>query len=167
MLRTLVTLALLVLSLSACQKQDGPPAAAPKAEAKPPAAPGPRAEAAEWEVSLSAPGAVDAGTEGALQVRVVARPGYKVNKDYPLAFKPDAPPAGLSFPAPRIELLEKAALSPCAKDPSDSCEAQAQVPFTAASPGKHRAAGVLSFSVCNPEKCLVEKASLVAEVDAR
>ena len=39
--------------------------------------------------------------------------------------------------------------------------------FTAAATGETRLSGTVAFSVCNPDRCLIEKVPLTATVAAR
>lgn len=82
---------------------------------------------------------------------------YKCNDKYPYRFQPH-PTAGLTFPD---------------EPPSDGGsvvspdEVRLTVPFTATEVGEHRLAGVLSFSVCTADRCLIERRELSAVVRAR
>jgi hypothetical protein len=144
------------LAASACTKDEGR-----SAEASAATADGRREERPEYVVELLPPDPVAAGGSGAVVVRVAAKGVYHVNPDYPLAFTPDAVD-GLSFAAKRIALSDSAERTPCKDSEKDMCEARAKVPFTAEKPAK--LTGVLAFSICEPERCLIEKARLSVAV---
>jgi hypothetical protein len=120
-----------------------------KSEAPSPAAP--------FTVGASVPLAVAPGAAGALVTEVRAGAGYHVNADFPMSFVPQGSSDGVRFVASRFELRSGLEETPCADEPAEACTAKAAIPFTTAAPGPQRVAGVLSFSVCNPEQCLIEK----------
>lgn len=126
-----------VLLLAACTEKAAPAAAAPGVPAK--------VETAEYVVSL-----VDAKATGGAVV-ITARPPLHVNPDYPTAFKPD--PGGAKFEGERVALTPDAK-KPCEKA-DETCEVHAALPWTASA--GQLVAGTVLFSVCQPEKCLIEK----------
>jgi hypothetical protein len=99
-------------------------------------------------------------------VIVRARGRYHVNREYPMSFRPDAT-ASATFEGERVALGDGATLTPCADHPGDGCSVSAPLRFTARSAGEARLAGTVAFSVCNPERCLIEKVPLSATVAAR
>jgi len=148
---------LAALAASSCTKDKD--ASADTAPAKPAASN--REERPEYLVELLAPTAQAAGAEVTALVHVAGRGGYHVNADYPLAFTPD-PVEGLAFKDKRIALLDSAERTPCAGAAKDTCEVRAKVPFTASKTAK--LSGVLAFSICQPEQCLIKKARLAVDV---
>lgn len=153
---------LAALAASACTKDkpaEAPPAAAPAPEKKD--ASGSREEKPEYVVELLAPDAAAAGAERALVVHIVAGEGFHVNADYPMAFTPDEVD-GLHFKDKKIPLADLAEKTPCKGEEKDACEAHAKVPFTADKAAK--LSGLVAFSICHPDKCLIEKVKLAVDV---
>jgi hypothetical protein len=108
--------------------------------------------------------ATAAGAEGAVVVRVAGKGHYHVNADYPQAFTPDVV-EGLRFKDQRIALSESAEKTPCPDSPKDVCETRARVPFTADKAAT--LSGLLAFSICEPERCLIEKVRLAVSVPVK
>ena len=152
--------------LAGCQdKGEGAPSAQPQrtlADATE------RAEGPAFEVALQAPKSeVPVGEPSQLTVAISARPGFKVNEEYPHHFKPEGGAAALKFEGQRIPLGTKdAKTQPCEKNAKEACTLHAPLPFTATEAGAHKLSGTLSFSVCNENKCLIEKIPLALQVTA-
>jgi len=127
---------------------------------------GPRAEGDAFEVWLEAPGGIRAGDAAIARVVVKARGSYHVNREYPMSFRP-APAATATFQGEKVALGEGADRTPCADPPGEACTVSAPLRFTAREAGEARVAGTVAFSVCNPERCLIEKVPLSATVAAR
>src|SRR5206468_6045811 len=97
---------------------------------------------------------------------IVARAGYHVNLEYPTVFRPvDSP--GVDFGKERISLSETLARTPCTDHPDDACAVSSSLAFTARAKGRVRVAGTLAFSVCNPERCLIEKVPLSLAINSK
>jgi hypothetical protein len=163
--------ALLVLGCSpggAGQATAPPPVAvAPAPPLLAPATPaGSRAEGEAYQLALELPATAKAGEAAAARVVVTARGPYHVNRDYPMAFRPDTASTA-RFPGERVPLGEGAVRTACAAFPGEDCTVSAPLAFTAAVPGPTRLSGTVAFSVCNPDRCLIEKVPLAATVDAR
>jgi hypothetical protein len=107
-----------------------------------------------------------AGQPATAWVIVEARGAYHLNRDYPMSFRRDAT-ATVTFEGERVALGDGAAHTPCADHPGDGCGVSAPLRFTARAAGEARLAGTVAFSVCNPERCLIEKVALAATVVAR
>lgn len=117
---------------------------------------------------MTAPESVSAGERAALKVNVVAKPGFKINDEYPHSFRPETDPAGAQFEAKRYELWnDQTERTACQDKPKDTCAFSATVPFGAGEKGAKRIAGTLAFSVCNPEVCLIEKVPVAVTLQAR
>ncbi|MBX7100040.1 MAG: hypothetical protein K1X89_20165 [Myxococcaceae bacterium] len=137
------------LALAACSRSPSP---------APEAAPGPSAEAPTYRVALEpGPG------PGALSLRLTARPPFHVNGEFPLSFTPDGA-STVRFDGARVALTP-AERTPCDGSAADACAVRAGLPFTAPAPGPARVSGTVSFSVCNPEHCLLHKQALAQTVD--
>jgi hypothetical protein len=83
-----------------------------------------------------------------------------------MAFRPDAA-ATAAFEAERVPLGEGAERTSCADHPGEACAVSAPLRFTARAPGPSRLSGTVAFSVCNPDRCLIEKVPVAADVAAR
>ena len=136
---------LIVLALAACTKDSAP--VAPKDP---------------YEVSLTAKGPWTAGQESSASLTVKATSGFHVNPEYPVTFKPEGFEA-VKFSADRLQ-LSAATRTPCADKAEDSCSVEFPLPLTPAQAGKGKVAGVLAFSVCSAEKCLIEKVPLTLAI---
>ncbi|MGC4000063.1 MAG: hypothetical protein QM767_22550 [Anaeromyxobacter sp.] len=174
--------ALLLLALAGCTRcREEVPAPVPPEPAKPttgalvplpaplpasaPAPAGPTAEAEAWTVALETPAAT-AGAPAQARVRIGARGTFHVNPDYPLSFSPD-PAATARFSGERVALGTGAERTPCAEHPEHACALTVALPFTAPPAGAARLAGTLAFSVCNDDRCLIEKVALAADAPVR
>jgi hypothetical protein len=153
-------LMLAAMAAFSCTKEEKP-APGSAAATKPLAR---REERPEYVVELLPVEAMAAGAEGAVVVRVAGKGHYHVNADYPQAFTPDAV-EGLRFKDTRVALSESAEKTPCPDAPKDVCETRAKVPFTADKAAT--LSGLLAFSVCEAERCLVEKVRLAVDVPVR
>lgn len=144
--------ALAALSLLACQRP-APAAPVPPPPAAYPAVP---AEPRPFELTLALPTEVKAGQPATARVVVTAKGAFHVNKDYPMAFRPE-PAAVAAFGGERIPLGEGATRTPCATEPGESCAVDAPLPFTPTAAGPVTLAGTVAFSVCTEEICRIEK----------
>jgi hypothetical protein len=84
-------------------------------------------------------------------ITITARPPLHINSDYPTAFKPDL--GEVKFEGERVALAAETK-KPCATG-EETCEVRAALPWTGAAGQK--VSGTVLFSVCEPEKCLIEK----------
>lgn len=168
MTRTNLVLSLLALSLAAaCTKDQAPPpkpATTPTAAAAPAQPAGPSADAAEYAVTLSPPTTVKAGTEAAASFAITAKGTFHVNPDYPLAFTPDGA-QNVRFAGDKVKLAfgDK---TPCAAKAEDACQVAVPLAFIAEQAGPAKVSGTLAFSVCDPERCLIQKVPLAVAVTA-
>jgi len=142
---------------------EGP--APPGAAAADPGAAGARAEGEYWAVALEAPGPVRAGAPAEARLRVAARGGYHVNEEYPMSFRP-AGDAGAGLAGERVALAARTR-TPCGGEVGGACEVTAALPFAPRAPGEVRLAGMLAFSVCTAERCLIEKVPLAISLTVR
>lgn len=145
------SLALAVALAAGCQKE--PAARVPPRDA--------------FEVTASAPAEVPAGEQADLTVRLVSRSGYHVNAEYPHTFRPGESSAGVRFEAERYDLQDRSERTACETAKDETCAVVARIPFRVTEAGPQKAAGILAFSVCNPEVCLIEKVPLSALVEVR
>jgi hypothetical protein len=127
---------------------------------------GQRAEGEAFQVTLELPSAARPGEAATARIVVTARGTYHVNPEYPMAFRPD-PASTAAFAGARVALGEGAARTACKDRPEEACTVSAPLGFTAPAAGESRIVGTLAFSVCNPERCLIEKVPLSAAVLAR
>ncbi len=144
--------ALAALPLLACQRP-APAAPVPPPPAVHPAVP---AEPRPFELALVAPAGARAGQAATVRVVVTAKEPFHVNKDYPMAFRPE-PAAAAAFGGERIPLGDGATRTPCAAEPAEHCAVDAPLRFTPTAPGPVSLAGTVAFSVCTKEICRIEK----------
>jgi hypothetical protein len=104
------------------------------------------------------------GERGAAVITLTARDGFHVNEEYPLSFRPAAVPE-LGLDKERYGKVDGLVLEPCEAGGKDACTAKLPVAFTPTASGTLTLAGTLAFSVCNPEKCLIEQAELGVPID--
>lgn len=157
---------LALLAFSACAREASPPPAPSATKPPPPASrPGPTAEAPEYAVTIVGPGSATVGAEAAARITITARAGLKVNQEYPVAFRPEGH-EGVRFGDGKVKLT-LSELEPCPGKPADACAAKATLPFVPERAGASTVAGVLQFSVCDAERCLIEKAALALPVTAQ
>lgn len=158
--RKLILVAAMAAAAFGCTKKDAEPEAGATAKQHP------RGGANAFSVEASAPAEVAVGDKGELVVTVTAKSTFHVNAEYPHNFRPDESPA-LKYESKRYALADIAEKTPCEATPEDTCVMKARIPFTAEAAGTHKASGVVAFSVCDPEVCLIEKVPVFAEVVAK
>lgn len=166
MTRSLLSLLVVVLlSVGGCKKDEAAaPAPASTAAPTTPAGPaGASVDAPEYAVTLSAP-ALKAGAEAQATFAISAKGTFHVNPDYPLAFTP-AGSQNVKFAAEKVKLAfgDK---TPCAAKAEDACAVAVPLAVTAEQAGPGKVAGTLAFSVCDPERCLIQKVPLALAVTA-
>ena len=145
MLRQIRQLSLLALALAACTKDP-----APTPQKKPVAEEGPA-----YELSLAASGPWAAGKDSNATVTVTAKPGFHVNPEYPVTFKPEGFEA-VKFAGERVALTP-GTKTPCADKAEDACKVEFPLAVTPEKAGPAKVAGIVAFSVCSADKCLIEK----------
>ena len=110
-----------------------------------------------FQLSITAPDNIKAGTPTVAEIVLEAKAGFKVNAEYPLKFKfADSP--GI-----------KAAKATVRKDDAKMEKTRATVPLkvTVEKAGAATLAGKLSFSVCTDDRCLIEKRELALPLTAK
>ncbi|MDP2269926.1 MAG: hypothetical protein Q8N23_18080 [Archangium sp.] len=155
MLRQIRQLSLVALALAACTKD---PAPAPKAEKKADDAPA-------YELNLAASGPWAAGQASNAAVTVTAKPGFHVNPEYPVTFKPEGSEA-VKFEGERVALTP-GTRTPCADKAEDACKVEFPLPVTPEKPGPAKVAGIVAFSVCSADKCLIEKVPVTLAISVQ
>jgi hypothetical protein len=109
-----------------------------------------------FSVWLQAESPVAAGSPATVEAVLVAKPPYHCNADYPHKFKLGTAPAGLTYPEPTVKGAKVT--------PERSVLA---IPVRAQAAGKATVSGTLQFSVCNDERCLVEKRELALNLEVK
>ena len=132
--------------------------AAPVRAAAPAAA---RVEAAAWAVAIDPPTAWCPGKQARASIALEARDGHHVNLEYPTAFRPDGASTA-AFASDRIPLVA-GSRRPCPGRPGETCAVVLDLPFTARAGPTVRLAGLVAFSVCSADRCLIEKIPLSVE----
>jgi hypothetical protein len=140
----------------ACAKKDSP---APLALADAGSNSG-KASGTAWEVTLSGPDSLGVEKSSSLIWELKARPGFHVNAEYPVSFKPDKALKGVAFEQDKYDLKTISDPTPCANNDKDVCTIKAHIPFKTVSVGNHQIGGTFAFSVCNEDQCLIEKVPL-------
>ena len=111
---------------------------------------------ANFDLSIEPKGEFKSGQAGTVEIVLLAKGPFKVNDKYPYKFKVKEG-AGVKYPGPVIKdgvKLEKT-------------RAVLPVPFTPESAGKKEIAGRFDFSVCTPERCLIEKRELTLAINVK
>jgi hypothetical protein len=129
-------------------------------------APGSRVERPAYVVEVAGAGEVRPGVAAQFEVKLAARGGFHINAEYPSSFKVTAGSDAVRYPKPKVDRASGLAYDRCSGS-DDSCAARAQIPFVVNRPGAHAVGGVLAFSVCDEEQCLIEKVPLSLAVVAR
>lgn len=112
-----------------------------------------------WLISLELPKSLNAGAPAVAQFRLTTQGGYRFDLDYPCSFRPH-PSATAKFAAERVPLTASTRKA-CAKAPGETCQVTLPLAFTPAA-RTARVTGTLSFSVCNTERCLIQRVTLSA-----
>ena len=110
-----------------------------------------RAETDSYKVTLSAQRSYKVGQAGFVEVVIVAKPGFKINEQYPTKFVADPAPAGVSIP-------EKTLRSAHGKFTKD--RGVLKLKLIPSKKGSARISGNAAFSVCNDAACIVGKKHL-------
>ena len=160
MLRQVRELSLVALVVAGCAKKEEAPAPAPAPKA---AAASPM-ENETYVVAIQSAGAWKAGAEGSATIRVTAKPPLHVNPEYPVSFKPEGSEA-VAFAKEKLPLTASSK-TPCAAKAEDTCSAEFPVAATPEKAGAGKLAGVLAFSVCSEDKCLIEKVPVTLAINA-
>lgn len=136
-----------------------------------------RVEKPEYVVGIAGPSQTAAGAPSAFAVTVRVRGDFHLNHDYPSNFRVAAA-GGLRYPREKVDRASGIVLEPCGagappKDGAGSeattpksewCSARLFVPFVAEAAGAHSVGGTLAFSVCDDERCLIEKVAVALPV---
>lgn len=97
-----------------------------------------------------------------LELVVETRAGYHLNDDYPLHFTPVVSDH-VRFEKPRID-RDAMTLAQCTPPNEHLCRASIPVAFSADGRGWTQLGGVVAFSACDADQCLIEKVSLSTKV---
>ena len=86
-------------------------------------------------------------------INVTIKPGFHLNDDYPITFKPD-------FAGPKVE-KNQMEIAECAGHPKTHCAMKISVPM----PQKGQTlGGTLAFAACDADTCLIKKVPLSVRV---
>jgi len=105
---------------------------------------------------LQAVSPVAAGSPATVEAVLVAKAPYHCNADYPHKFKLAAAPAGLTYPEATVKGMQVTAE-----------RSVLRIPVVAQSAGKSTVSGTLQFSVCNDDRCMVEKRELSLNLEVK
>lgn len=141
--------------LAACTKDRSP--FVPEPEKKP--------ATQEYSVALVARAPYTASQPATAVFTVAAKAGYHVNPEYPMVFKPEGQ-SGVRFAEERLKLTW-GLKTPCGDKPDDTCAVEVPIALTPEKAGPAVVAGLVAFSVCNPQHCLIEKVPLSLAIDVK
>lgn len=153
----------LAFALTACTKDPVPAAAAPAVSTPQPDPKRPLGE--EYAVALVARAPYTAGQEASAVITIAAKNGFHVNPEYPMVFKPQGH-VGVQFAQERLKLTW-GPKTPCPEKAEDACAVEVPVALTPEKAGPATVAGLVAFSVCNPEHCLIQKVPLTLAIDVK
>jgi len=125
-----------------------------------------RVEKPEYVASLGGSGETRPWLPALAEVQVASRAGFHVNADYPTSFVVAPGAAELRFPRARIDGTRVIRV-PCEAKAEETCGLKVLVPFFVARPGSYAVGGTVRFSVCDDDRCLIEKVDLSRLVTAR
>lgn len=98
------------------------------------------------------------GKDGVVEVVIAAKGDFKLNDQFPIKFKLDAAPEGVTYPK---DVLKR-------EDGTfDQKTGTFKITFLPSRAGKVKIAGTASLSVCSDKKCLMEKVPLDLEVTVK
>ena len=117
-----------------------------------------KADAANYTAEIAAAGTYKSGTEGTVQVTIVAKGEYHMNPQYPYKFKANAPGDGLTYPKPTLQRAD---------GKFEEKRGTFHIPFVAAKAGKTTVGGTLNLSVCSAANCVVDKVPLELVVEVK
>ena len=117
-----------------------------------------RKDADGYLAEAKAEASYQAGQASAFTVGLTPKAGYHIDAQFPMKWKADDAPEGVSFTKPILK-REDGTFS--------EKEGSFKVGFTAAKPGKYTLGGTLSLSVCNEKNCVMEKVPLDVQVTVR
>jgi|GEM_PF-968208 hypothetical protein len=130
----------------------------PAAEAPPPPPPPtearPRWDESNFTLDAVAAGPYAANVAGTFELRLDARAGFHVNREYPWMVSVTVP-EGVSTPSATIESAGMTL-----------AEASARIPvsFTPGAPGTHRITCAVDFGICTEENCQFETRNVAVDV---
>jgi hypothetical protein len=138
----------------------GPVRAEPAAPPEPPAPVAPaasdHADGKGWAVRAKVVVPPRHSQLARLEVRITTQGAFHLNDDYPTNLVPGTAD-GVRFIKQRFDRKD-AVFSACDKDPDHRCGLLLAAPFTA--PNAGRAGGVIAFSACDDDQCVIEKVAL-------
>ncbi len=117
-----------------------------------------RAETDNYVVELRALPQYAAGREATFEVVVESKGAYHINPQFPLRFKANEAPKGITYSKPVLN-----------RDDGSFTEKSGgfKVPFVAAQGGGYNLGGTISLSFCSEKNCLMEKVALDVDVTVK
>lgn len=126
--------------------------AAPEAEA--PAVKGNAAASDTFNAWLQGSSNVEVGKPASVTAVLTAQGDYHCNDKYPYKFTLDPAPAGVTYPNQVVQGMNVG-----------QARSAMSIPFVATEKGAKTISGTLAFSVCNEDRCLIEKQKLSVTVN--
>jgi hypothetical protein len=112
-----------------------------------------------YVLDVKAPGSVNVGGHGELEVVLVAKDGFHINDEFPYKLKTASAPAGIiSFDASELSRAQGA---------YTKTEARFQAKFSASRAGAAKIGGTMALSVCTKKECITDKVELEVPVTVR
>jgi len=111
----------------------------------------PKAETESYTVTLSAQRSYKVGQPGFVELVIAAKPGFKINDQYPTKFVADPAPAGVTIPEKTLR-GGRGAFTPK--------RGVLKLKLIPSKRGSARISGNAAFSVCNETACIVGKKHL-------
>jgi hypothetical protein len=146
----------LLSAAAACALSLGVPTAAARPDA---AAPLATVRGEQYTIDVTTP-PVSVGADAEFQVKVAATGGFKFNQAFPTKLKLGDAPDGLVFPKPKLKKGDGVASA-------DGKSFTFAVPVKATRAGQFPFEAVLKFSVCNDDKCVVQRKKLKSRITAQ
>jgi len=105
------------------------------------------------------PPALRVSEAGALGVSIEGKAGFKFNRDFPTKLELGPAPDGLEFPKPKLKRADGVL-------DADGKVFTFKAPMIAKRAGDYAIEATLKFSVCNEDKCVVQRQTLRAKIGA-
>lgn len=117
-----------------------------------------KVESDNYVVEAKAAGPYATLREGAFDVEITAKGSYHINPQFPLRFKANEAPDGVSYTKPVLTREDGT---------FQEKNGKFKVAFSAAKAGKYTLGGVVSLSFCSEKNCVMEKVPLDVDVTVK
>jgi hypothetical protein len=124
-----------------------------------------RVDRDDYVATLSPTAEYRKGAPATFGLELTTRRGLHVNREYPTRFMPAGPPE-VHFAAERFDIGKGLTLESC-QHGEDACMVRGTIPFRPERTGPATVGGVLAVSLCDQERCLIEKIALALPIVVR